>query len=126
MDAIIKALQTHPELAIFLALALGYLIGRIKLGSFSIGSVTGVLIAGVLVGQVSIAISGNVKAVFFLLFLFAIGYKVGPQFFGGLRKNGLPQLVLTAILCVTSLFATFAAARVMDYDIGTTAGLMGG
>lgn len=126
MDPIIKALQTHPELAIFLALALGYLIGRIRLGSFAIGSVTGVLIAGVLVGQISLSISGNVKAVFFLLFLFAIGYKVGPQFFGGLRKNGLPQLVLTTILCVTSLFATFAAAHLMGYDIGTTAGLMGG
>jgi putative transport protein len=52
MDPIIKALQTHPELAIFLALALGYLIGRIKLGSFAVGSVTGVLIGGVLVGQI--------------------------------------------------------------------------
>ncbi len=126
MDSIIKALQTHPELAIFLALALGYQIGRIKLGSFAIGSVTGVMIAGVLVGQISLSISGNVKAVFFLLFLFAIGYKVGPQFFGGLRKNGLPQLVLTVVLCVTALFTTFLAGRLMGFDIGTTAGLMGG
>ncbi len=114
-------------MAIFLALAVGYLIGRIKLGSFSIGSsVTGVLIAGVLVGQITIAISGNVKAVFFLMFLFAIGYKVGPQFFGGLKKNGLPQLVLTFVLCLTALFSTFLAARLMGYDIGTTAGLLGG
>src|SRR6478609_6639106 len=126
MDIIIKALQTHPELAIFLALAFGYLIGGIRLGSFSIGSVTGVLIAGVLIGQVTIAISGNVKSVFFLMFLFAIGYKVGPQFFGGLRKNGLPQLVVTCIVCVTALVVTFVAAKLMGYDIGTTAGLMGG
>ncbi len=126
MDPIVKALQTHPELAIFLTLAMGYLIGRIRIGSFAIGSVTGVLIAGVLVGQVTIAVSPNVKAVFFLLFLFAIGYKVGPQFFGGLRKNGLPQLVLTVILCVTALVSTFVAARLAHYDIGTTAGLLGG
>src|SRR6187551_1125004 len=126
MDSIIHALQTHPELAIFLALALGYLIGRIKLGSFAVGSVTGVLIAGVLIGQITIAISSNVKAVFFLMFLFAIGYKVGPQFFGGLRKNGLPQLVVTVILCSTALTTTFVAAKFMGYDIGTTAGLVGG
>jgi len=86
MDPLIKALQQHPELAVFLTLALGYLLGRIKLGSFAIGSVTGVLIAGVLIGQMTITISANVKAVFFLLFLFAIGYKVGPQFFGGLHR----------------------------------------
>jgi putative transport protein len=75
---------------------------------------------------VTIAVSPNVKAVFFLMFLFAIGYKVGPQFFGGLRKNGLPQLVLTVILCVTALIATFLAARIAKFDIGTTAGLLGG
>ena len=126
MDLVVKALQTHPELAIFLALALGYLLGGIRLGSFAIGSVTGVLIAGVLIGQVNIAISGNVKAVFFLMFLFAIGYKVGPQFFGGLRKNGLPQLVVTCIVCVTALLVTFVSAKLMGYDIGTTAGLIGG
>jgi len=126
MHLITEALQQHVELAIFVALGLGYLIGRVRLGSFAIGSVTGVLIAGVLIGQVGLSISANVKAVFFLMFLFAIGYKVGPQFFGGLRKNGLPQLVLTCIACVTSLFATFVAARLMGYDIGTTAGLMGG
>jgi putative transport protein len=126
MELIVKALQTHPELAIFLSLALGYLIGRIRIGSFAIGSVTGVLIAGVLIGQMTISVSPNVKAVFFLMFLFAIGYKVGPQFFGGLRKNGLPQLVLTVILCVTALVATFVAARIAHFDIGTTAGLLGG
>jgi putative transport protein len=126
MDPIVNALQTHPELAIFLALAIGYLIGRVRIGSFAIGSVTGVLIAGVLVGQIGIVISPNVKAVFFLLFLFAIGYKVGPQFFGGLRKNGMPQLVVTVILCVTSLGTTFVAARLAGFDIGTTAGLLGG
>jgi putative transport protein len=126
MDPIVKALQTHPELAIFLTLAVGYLIGRVRIGSFAIGSVTGVLIAGVLIGQVTIAVSPNVKAVFFLMFLFAIGYKVGPQFFGGLRKNGLPQLVLTVILCITALVSTFVAARLVKFDIGTTAGLLGG
>jgi putative transport protein len=123
---LIKAMQQHPELAVFLTLALGYLIGRVKFGSFPIGSVTGVMIAGVLIGQLTIPVSPNVKAVFFLMFLFAIGYKVGPQFFGGLRKTGLPQAVLTIVLCLTALFSTFAAARLMGYNIGTTAGLMGG
>jgi putative transport protein len=126
MDYFIKALQDHPELAIFLTLALGYLLGRIRIGSFTVGSVTGVLIAGVLVGQVELAISANVKAVFFLLFLFAIGYKVGPQFFGGLRKNGLPQVVLTIVFCVTALIVSLVAGRLLGFDIGTTAGLLAG
>ena len=126
MEPIIKALQQHPELAVFLTLALGYLIGRIKIGSFAIGSVTGVLLAGVFIGQANIVVSPNVKAVFFLLFLFSIGYKVGPQFFGGLKKNGLPQAVLTVILCITALLAAFVASKLLGYNQGMSAGLLGG
>jgi putative transport protein len=67
-----------------------------------------------------------VKVVFFDLFLFATGYKVGPQFFRGLKKNALSQVLVTLVLCVASLAATVASARVMGYDCGTAAGLMAG
>ena len=69
-----------------------------------------------LIGQLDIKVDPTVKAVFFALFLFATGYKVGPQFFRGLRKNALPQVALTFVLCVTSLVTTVVAARVMGYD----------
>jgi putative transport protein len=64
--------------------------------------------------------------VFFDLFLFATGYKVGPQFFRGLKKNAGPQVALTVVLCVTSLVTTVTAAKIMGYDSGTAAGLMAG
>ncbi len=67
-----------------------------------------------------------VKTVFFDLFLFATGYKVGPQFFRGLKKNALSQVMLTVVLCVSSLVVTVAVAKVMGYDCGTAAGLMAG
>ena len=111
MDWIIKTFQQYPEIAIFLTLALGYWIGGLKFGKFSLGSVTGVLIAGILIGQVGITISTNVKSVFFLMFLFAVGYGVGPQFFRGLKSDGLPQVFFAVILCVACLLATFAAAK---------------
>ena len=92
MNWLIDTLRTNPEIAIFLALALGFLVGGVKIGKFSLGNVTGVLLAGVLIGQLNIAISPNVKSVFFLMFLFAVGYSVGPQFFRGLKSDGLPQV----------------------------------
>lgn len=91
MDWIIHQLRVHPELAIFLTLFVGFWIGKIKIGKFSLGVVTSVLLVGVLVGQLNITVDGPIKSVFFLLFLFAIGYKVGPQFFRGLKKDGLPK-----------------------------------
>src|SRR5512136_1559897 len=126
MDYIVRALREHPELAVFLTLAVGFFIGRFKIGSFSLGTVVGTLLAGVLIGQLDISVPGAVKTVFFDLFLFATGYKVGPQFFRGLKKNALVQVALTVVLCVTSLVMTVAAAKVFKYDCGTAAGLMAG
>jgi len=122
----LNAIRNHPELAIFLTLAAGFVIGRIKIGSFKLGNVVGTLIAGVLIGQLEVKVDPTVKAVFFSLFLFATGYKVGPQFFRGLKKNALPQVVLTVVFCVTSLVTTVVAARLLGYDSGTAAGLMAG
>ena len=115
-----------PSSPIFLTLALGFVIGRFRVGSFRPGNVVGTLLAGVLVGQLDIQVAPVVKVVFFDLFLFATGYKVGPQFFRGLKKNALSQVLLTIVLCVTSLVVTVAAAKVMGYDCGTAAGLMAG
>ena len=126
MDYIVHGLRNNPELAICLTLAVGFLIGRIKFGTFSLGNVVGTLLAGVLIGQLDIKVDPIVKVVFFDLFLFATGYKVGPQFFRGLKKNALTQVSLTIVLCVTSLVMTVAAAKVFKYDCGTAAGLMAG
>jgi putative transport protein len=126
MDWIIKTFQQYPELAIFLTLALGYWVGSFKFGKFSLGSVTGVLLAGVLVGQMNIVISPNVKSVFFLMFLFAVGYGVGPQFFRGLKSDGVPQVIFAVLQCLASLLTAFAVARFLGYDVGAAAGLLSG
>src|SRR2546430_14444206 len=120
------ALRHNPELAIFLTLALGFFIGRLRIGTFSLGTVVGTLLAGVLVGQLDIKVPPIVKAVFFDLFLFTTGYKVGPQFFRGLKKDALPQLAVTVVLCVTCLLSAFAASKLLGYDMGTAAGFLGG
>jgi putative transport protein len=126
MDYFVQALRDNPELAIFLTLAMGFLIGRVKIGSFSLGIVVGTLLAGVLVGQLDIKVSPVVKAVFFDLFLFTTGYKVGPQFFRGLKRDALPQVALTVVLCMVCLLTAFGFAKLLGYDIGTAAGLLAG
>jgi len=126
MDYFVKALQQNPELAIFLALALGFAVGRIKFAGFSLGTVVGTLLAGVVIGQLDIKVPGLVKSVFFDLFLFTTGYKVGPQFFRGLKRDALSQMALTLVLCLTCLAAAFVAAKLFAYDVGTAAGLLAG
>ena len=126
VNYVVTALRENPELAIFLTLAIGFFAGNIRVGSFKLGNVVGTLFAGVLVGQLDITVDPVVKVTFFALFLFATGYKVGPQFFRGLGRSAVPQVILTVVLCVTSLVATLIAAKLLDYDVGTAAGLLAG
>jgi putative transport protein len=122
----VASLRQNPELAVFLTLALGFLLGRVRFGTFKLGNVVGTLLAGVLIGQLAIKVHPLVEMVFFDLFLFATGYKVGPQFFRGLKKNAVPQVSPTVVLCVTSLVVTVVAAKLLGYDCGTTAGRLAG
>jgi len=126
MQWMVETLRHYPEIAIFLALALGFVIGPIKLGKFSLGNVTGVLLMGVLIGQLEITISSDVKSVFFLMFLFAVGYGVGPQFFRGLKSDGLPQVLFACLVCVSVLISAFVAAKLAGYNAGQAAGLLSG
>jgi putative transport protein len=126
MNYLTHALREHQELAVFLTLAIGFFIGRLRIGTFSLGIAVGTLLAGVAIGQLNIQVPAVVKYVFFDLFLFTTGYKVGPQFFRALKKDALPQLALTLVLCVTCLLAAFSAAKLLGYDIGTAAGMLAG
>ena len=126
MTVIAELLQGHPELALFAALSLGFFVGKRKFGSFSLGTSAGVLLAGVLIGQLRIPIPALIKAVSFAMFIFVVGYRVGPQFFRGLRGEGLRLATLALILAVTGLLTAYAASAVLGYDKGTAAGLLAG
>src|SRR5688572_32642493 len=95
-----STLKTYPEIAIFLALALGYFFGKFTFKGIGLGSVTATLLAGVLIGQIGITISQRLKATVFLMFLFAFGYAVGPQIVRGVAEHGLPQAIFTVVQCV--------------------------
>lgn len=126
MNWIVELFRDNPSIPIFLTLGLGFWLGKFKYKSFSLGTVTSVLLVGVLVGQMDIPISGPVKQLFFLLFLFAIGYSVGPQFFAALRGTGIKQVIFAVVMCVLCFVVTLGVAKLFHYNPGEAAGLFGG
>jgi putative transport protein len=117
----------YPELALFLVIAAGYWIGSFKFGAFSLGPVTGALFAGLFVGQFAhVPVSGMTKSFLFLLFLFGIGYSVGPQFMQALKRDGLKPILLAIVVCITGLAASIVISKVLQLDAGFAAGLMSG
>ena len=119
-------LRTNPEIAIFLALALGYYFGKFTYKGFGLGAVTSTLIAGVVIGQIGITVNQPLKAFSFLMFLFAVGYGVGPQFVRGIAKDGVPQALFSVVMCVFCLITAVVVAKVAGYDLGYSAGLYAG
>jgi putative transport protein len=120
-------LVRYPELALFLVIAAGYWIGSFKIGAFSLGPVTGALFAGLLVGQFAdVPVSGMTKSFLFLLFLFGIGYSVGPQFMQAMTRDGLKPMLLAVIVGITGLAASILVAKALRLDPGFAAGLLSG
>jgi putative transport protein len=121
-----NTLRTYPEIAILISLAFGYYFGSFTYKGLGLGAVTATLIAAVIIGQIGITITGPLKSFMFLLFLFAIGYAVGPQFVRGIAKDGVPQAVFAAVQCVFCLLAAYLCAKLAGYDPGAAAGLYAG
>jgi putative transport protein len=126
IDWFLAGLRSNPELALFLAIGLGYWIGSRKIAGFSLGGVTGSLVAALVIGQAHVEVPGQVKSVLFMLFLFGTGYSVGPQFFRSLKGDGLRALAFTLVHCITALGIAYAMARLLDLDLGMSAGLLSG
>lgn len=126
VDWLVNILQTYPELAVFLAIGIGFLVGPIKVMGFSLGSVTGTLLAAVVIGQAQISIDSAVKSTFFILFIFAVGYGVGPQFIRGLKVDGAREVLFALSVLALCLVVPVVSAKIAGLELGYAAGLYAG
>lgn len=126
MDLLRHFFTREPLLALFLTIALGYVAGKIKIGKFTLGGVAGTLLVGVVIGQLDIPIDSGIKAIFFALFIYAVGFQGGPQFFHALNRRSLNQLASAFVMCLTGLMCVLGAAWMFDLDRGMAAGLAAG
>jgi len=126
IDWFFATLRQYPEIAIFLSLGIGYYVGKFTFKGLGLGSVTATLLAAVVIGQLGISINQPLKAFAFLMFLFAVGYGVGPQFVRGVAKDGLPQALFAVVVCVLCLASGVGVAKLAGYDLGYAAGLYAG
>jgi len=126
MQEIIGFCRHYPQILIFLSLAIGYYVGKLRFKGFSLGSTASILLVAILLGQMDVIITPLIKSVAFALFIFTIGYKVGPQFFGGLKKTGLKYVVLTVFVAIVGLITALLLGKLFTFDQGTTSGLLAG
>jgi len=127
MEWLAKMFARYPEMGVYLAVGIGYLIGRVKFRGVGPGVVTGSLLGGIIIGNFfHVTVSDQAKAIVFLLFLFGIGYSVGPSFFQNLKGDGWRWILLGVFVPVVGLFAAYGMARFLGLDPGYSAGLLSG
>ncbi len=115
-----------PMAAIFLSLAIGYAIGKVKIGQFSLGGLTGSLLAAVVIGQIGVPVDPVVKQMMFSLFIFSTGYVCGPQFVASLNRKTLKLLHLAVFSGIVVFVTIWGLSHALDLDKGTAAGLLAG
>lgn len=126
MNLIHSILKSSPEIALFLSLALGYWIGKFKFGSFQLGGVAGSLLAAVLISQLGVHIDSGIKPLLFALFIYAVGFESGPQFFRSLGRQTLREVLLSVVVAAAGLATVVILARMFHLDKGLAAGLASG
>lgn len=127
MDWLIIFFQKNSLIPIFLTLGLGFWLGKLKIKGFALGSVAATLIVGVIMGQMKISIPDITKTIFFLFFLFSIGYGAGPQFFRSFKnKSGIRMAAFAVVEALVCAGLVIGAAHIMGYGNGVSAGLFAG
>lgn len=126
MNYLHYALNQSPELALFISLAVGYWVGSIQFGKFQLGGVAGSLLAAVVISQVGVTIDNGIKAVLFALFIYAVGFESGPQFFRSLGRQSIREIVLAAVMAFSGLATVIIAAKLLGLDKGIAAGIAAG
>lgn len=121
-----SVLNQSPEIALFLSLAVGYWIGKFQFGKFQLGGVAGSLLVAVLISQVGVSIDNGIKSVLFALFIYAVGFESGPQFFRSLGRQSIREIVMAAVLAISGLLTVIVLARIFGLDKGIAAGIAAG
>ncbi|MCB1810059.1 MAG: aspartate-alanine antiporter [Candidatus Competibacteraceae bacterium] len=126
MQLIHSLFEHSPIIALFVCVALGFAIGKIRIGQLQLGGIPGTLFAAILIGQIGVEVNEGVKTIAFALFIYSLGYVSGPQFFSSLGRSTLNQVHLSVFTSLVVFVTVWSVAQIFDLDKGTAAGLLAG
>ena len=126
MEWLQNELKHSPEILLFLSLAIGFWIGQFQFGKFQFGGVAGSLLVAVVLSLLGVPVDNGIKAILFALFIYAVGFESGPQFFKSLGPESIKEILLAAFMAVCGLITVLVMAKIFHLDKGLAAGLAAG
>lgn len=119
-------LSGNDILLLFVVLALGLCLGKLRLGSVQLGNSIGVLVVSLLLGQQHFSINTDALNLGFMLFIFCVGVEAGPNFFSIFFRDGKNYLMLAIVMVSSAVVIALGLGKLFNWDIGLTAGMLAG
>ncbi|GFN45174.1 aspartate:alanine antiporter [Candidatus Regiella insecticola] len=123
---IVHLLNGNYILLLFVLLALGLCLGKVRFGSIQLGSSIGVLVVSLLLGQQHFTMNTEAFNLGFMLFIFCVGVEAGPNFFSIFFRDGKNYLILATVMVSSAMILALGLGKLFDWDIGLTAGILAG
>jgi putative transport protein len=132
MNFLMTFLGQNPFILLFVVVGLAIWIGRLSIKGYGLGMVAAAIILGCgisVLGSVygvKLELNNFAKSLFYYLFMYGVGLRVGPSFINSLKGDGLKYTVLAVVSSVLGLVLVVAGARLLDLPLGAAGGLLAG
>ncbi|KOO10935.1 transporter, partial [Vibrio xuii] len=123
---VVLLLEQNPILLIFVVLAIGLAIGKIRFGNMQLGNSIGVLVTSLIMGHLGFTFNADALTIGFMLFIYCVGIEAGPNFFGIFFRDGKHYFILSMVVLSTALTITYLSSHYLDLGFGLSAGMMAG
>ena len=119
-------LAEHVPIVLFLIVAIGHLLGRVRLGGMKLGTTSGVLIAALVFGHFGSEPPKYLQELGFIFFIYSVGLQAGPRFFDVFLKDGAHYVTLATVIAATGVALSWMLGAVFGLSPGHTAGILAG
>jgi putative transport protein len=132
MGSFFMFLQQNPYLLLFLVVGLAVWIGRVNIKGYGLGMVAGAIVVGAAISVwasaygAKLELNNFAKSLFYYLFMYGVGLRVGPSFINSLKGDGLKFSVLAVVSCVLGLALVVSGAKLFDLPPGAAGGMLAG
>ncbi len=132
MKEMFEFLAKNPYMLLFFTVGLSVAIGRLSFKGYGLGMVAGAVVVGAALSAVAstydvkLGLDNFVKSLFYYLFMYGVGLRVGPSFINSLNKDSIYYTILAILTPVLGLLIVVLGVRMFDLPIGTGGGIIAG
>ena len=132
MSGFFQFLQSNPYLLLFLVVGLAVGIGRMSFKGYGLGMVAGAIVVGAGLSVwastygAKLELNNFAKSLFYYLFMYGVGLRVGPSFINSLKGDGLKFSILAVVSCVLGLAIVVLGVKLFNLPPGAAGGILAG